>query len=599
MAGWNFSGMGGNWGNYGTSQPVTQPKPVTQPTPQPSQTNNFRGFNGMNIPALMAARAAQGNQPQQPQAQPQGNGLSDQSLTTGGYKPGLMQKVGNILPGLVGLKDIDYPMFKGVINITNGRAVMIDKMSLDTKKGSGDKDAQQMGEFAVQRINQILEANGMLDNRSVSGIRVNVGGASGRHAGKASGQLGKGLFVGSTGSFNDGAEHTNLESMADFGTALDKYVTGQIESKTGQKVTNIPQYDASSFTPSNSLGSFDNTSVVGRMLLNAAAAVATGYGISQIASSGAAATGSGLGVAGAPVPGGIVGGLPAAQAANLAAGSVAGGGAIGSAAIDAGTSLASQGATGGFEATTGSVFGGTNPALASSGAGGSTIGTGALGSSVAGAAAADAAIGGLTAGTAAELGGAAAQTALQKALELLKQGLTPDAVSSATGLGADLIANLVEGVTNGITGQQNLDTYNDHTDYLKGLVTSPADNPYQDPMYAAATDFGDTYFGDEGQFSFLKDYYLQQARRKGAQGGQIEFENAGPMDMFTNLMAKNAIPQALQHQSNVTGSFDAYQRPSSIAINALGDAVSGQASATSDRNQGIGDTAGSILDWVL
>jgi len=564
MAGWNFSGMGGNWGNYGTSQPVTQPKPVTQPTPQPSQTNNFRGFNGMNIPALMAARAAQGNQPQQPQ----GNGLSDQSLTTGGYKPGLMQKVGNVLPGLVGLKDIDYPMFKGVINITNGRAVMIDKMSLDTKKGSGDKDAQQMGEFAVQRINQILEANGMLDNRSVSGIRVNVGGASGRHAGKASGQLGKGLFVGSTGSFNDGAEHTNLESMADFGTALDKYVTGQIESKTGQKVTNIPQYDASSFTPSNSLGSFDNTSVVGRMLLNAAAAVATGYGISQIASSGAAATGSGLGVAGAPVPGGIVGGLPAAQAANLAAGSVAGGGAIGSAAIDAGTSLASQGATGGFEATTGSVFGGTNPALASSGAGGSTIGTGALGSSVAGAAAADAAIGGLTAGTAA-------------------------------GLGADLITNLVEGVTNGITGQQNLDTYNDHTDYLKGLVTSPADNPYQDPMYAAATDFGDTYFGDEGQFSFLKDYYLQQARRKGAQGGQIEFENAGPMDMFTNLMAKNAIPQALQHQSNVTGSFDAYQKPSSIAIHALGDAVSGQASATSDRNQGIGDTAGSILDWVL
>lgn len=230
---------------------------------------------------------------QQTEMAQQGNGLSTQSLLTGGYDPGLMQKVGNFLPGIVGLKDIDYPYIRSVIRIEDGVAKVADNVSLDYKKGdaAGRKDAAALGQIVADRTNQLLQANGFAGQKGLT-IQFDAGMASGRKNSK----LGTGLFVGKGGSFASGSTYTSLESMADFGSQLDRYLKDTIgANKYGGSLTNIPQYQQNNFVPSQGAGSFDNTSVVGRMLLNAAAAVATGYGISQLATSGTAA---GAGAAG-------------------------------------------------------------------------------------------------------------------------------------------------------------------------------------------------------------------------------------------------------------------------------------------------------------
>ena len=217
-----------------------------------------------------------------------GNGLSDQSLLTGGYKPGMMQKIGNVLPGLVGLKDIDYPYIRSQIRVENGVATLKDSNTLDYKKGdsAGTKDADALGQVAVNRINQLLEANGMAGQQGVT-MNIDAGMASGRKGSN----LGTGMFVGKGGSFASGSTYTGLDSMAEFGTQLDKYFSDVVADKGWGDVANIPQYSEANFVPSQGAGSFDNTSVIGRMLLNAAAVAAGGYGLSQLASTGAGGVG--------------------------------------------------------------------------------------------------------------------------------------------------------------------------------------------------------------------------------------------------------------------------------------------------------------------
>jgi hypothetical protein len=115
---------------------------------------------------------------------------------------------------------------------------------------------------------------------------------AGMSSGRKGSNLGTGMFVGKGGSFKSGSTYTGLESMADFGTQLDKYLSDTIgTNKYGGELTNIPQYTQSNFAPSQGAGSFDNTSVIGRMLLNAAAVAAGGYGLSQLASTGAGGVG--------------------------------------------------------------------------------------------------------------------------------------------------------------------------------------------------------------------------------------------------------------------------------------------------------------------
>ena len=211
----------------------------------------------------------------------QSNGLSDQSLLTGGYDPGLMQKVGNFLPGLVGLKDIDYPYIRSQIVIKNGVASIKEggNYSLDYKKGdaAGRKDAAALGQVAVDRANQLLQTNGMYGQEGLN-TNFDIGMASGRKGSN----LGTGMFVGSGGSFKSGSTHTGLDNMSELGTKLDQYLSDTIKGGGWGELTEIPQYGESNFVPSQGAGSFDNTSVVGRMLLNAAAMAAGGYAFNAL-----------------------------------------------------------------------------------------------------------------------------------------------------------------------------------------------------------------------------------------------------------------------------------------------------------------------------
>ena len=269
----------------------------------------------------------------------QSNGLSDQSLLTGGYDPGLMQKVGNILPGLVGLKDIDYPYIRSQVRIENGVAVLKDSNTLDYKKGdsAGNKDAAALGKVAVDRANQLLEANGLYGQSGVT-MNLDVGMASGRKGSN----LGTGMFVGHGGSFESGSTYTGLESMADFGSQLDRYISDTVSSKGWGEIANVPQYSEANFVPSQGAGSFDNTSVVGRMLLNAAAVAAGGYAFSQLATVPAGTGSIGGSTVGGTVGGSTVGGTVGGSTVGGAVGGSTVGGAVGGSTL-AGAALPTVG----------------------------------------------------------------------------------------------------------------------------------------------------------------------------------------------------------------------------------------------------------------
>ena len=261
---------------------------------------------------------AASNNPSQTPAQ--GNGLSDQSFMNGGYDPGLMQKVGNFLPGLVGLKDIDYPYIRSEIRIENGVATLKENYSLDYKKGDevGKKDAAVLGNVAVVRANQLLKENGMYGK---SGLTMNfdVGMSSGRKGSK----LGTGMFVGKGGSFKNGSTYTGLESMQDMGTQLDKYLSDTIGShQRGGEIANVPQYAESNFMPAQGAGSFDNTNAMARFVLNAAAMAATGYGLSQLATAPAAGGVATAGTGGMATANTVLPTLMGQTAVGAAAGSV-------------------------------------------------------------------------------------------------------------------------------------------------------------------------------------------------------------------------------------------------------------------------------------
>jgi hypothetical protein len=293
-------------------------------------------------------------------------GLSNEQVTAPGYgeSAGMMQKVGNFLPGLVGLKDIDYPFGSMVVNIVNGKAVMERGTTLD-EGNQGDYDA--LGEMAVARINDILQANGVYGQKDFTLRGKNalvLGGASGRHSGGESGKLGKGLFIGGGSldgdvDFNNGASYTNLESVQDFGQAIDQFMSKQLGSEITrqdgstwtpdvQEVT-LPDWSTTGAQLQGKLGSYDNTNAIARMVLNAAAVAATGYGLSQLGTMGAGA--GGLSPAGtfANAPG--IGFSNTALAGDMTLGSTgltaAGGTALGAPSI----ATAASGALGMGEAT--------------------------------------------------------------------------------------------------------------------------------------------------------------------------------------------------------------------------------------------------------
>ena len=133
------------------------------------------------------------------------------------------------LPGkLLGFGDKDYPYTAARVYIKDGKAVVDKKRhgqggtlhTLDHPKGNeaGYKNALEIGQFAADRINQLIEETG---HTPPPGFSLRVGSASGR-----SNKLGAGFWVGpdGSGSFAKGARFTNLNTPAEFARFLDKQI---------------------------------------------------------------------------------------------------------------------------------------------------------------------------------------------------------------------------------------------------------------------------------------------------------------------------------------------------------------------------------------